>query len=369
MKSIIVDSSKDGWESKILVEQLKCQGIDSIVVPFFNSDTLYRFPCHTEPGTFLLYRDPYVRIKNPAKVLKFAIESNFGFVKQGKEYLVVSNLKTGSFDLAEEQWSIGASDSNPVSVYTVAHNRPEYLKLSLNSLIYSCSTKIPDIHILMSNPTPQVKDVCLTFHEMFRDKIKLYETKTNVALGGYNILMQLVGEKLFTIYEDDYILPASVRDYIPNWSGRFRDRLERKETGICSFECSVDNVPLHYTDYFSTRNPKIDHFVNFYSKESKQVIGTPLTTSLEIYTKNLVAPYYICPDGYLFSNFSSQLIDLKGYHIGWNMANERLGEPGNFARFETPQDSHTVYEYLENDHLKNVDIKLSDLGKHQRYTN
>jgi len=327
---VLYDPCETNYVTDLQIE-LAADGINTIAVP---RDRLV--PKDLPDIPFLLYTDPLMRISKTTEVCEFAARCGFKTVSSGnytvicrREHLLRehphSMLDHSHFRASNVVCKPIRPRTDAIPILMVVHKRHEYLPLTMNSLVYSLGDDFPNIpfHILMSKPSDEIKKLCLSYAEKYKN-IVLYETEQNVCGAGFNLLMQWLKPERFVIWEEDFILPQLTKELVPYWNRRFNNRLDYYT--LVGFSTSKINAPRSY----QSNMPK-----DLWSGH-KQLTGN----SLSIKTKDYISapkatPHYVTADGVLatvYDNVSFCMI--QGYHIGFNQ--EMDGYPGVFdpKRFE-----------------------------------
>lgn len=336
MKALIVsDSTK---EVEILSKQLNSLNFEPIIIPEYSLDYIknINFPV-------LFYRDPYTRIRKEKEIYDFLTNCGFQSVIYNKEIIAANNNfanQLNSFILNENPLHFEKPDVEPADILMVTHNRPEYLKLSLNALLYSLDDPKPKIHILMSDPSPSTVITALDFAEKNKNII-LYRSENNVALAGFNLLLQLVLPKVFTIWEDDFIIPQHAKFLMPNWNLRLVKRLD--EYDFSALSTSIQNCPWDlYSMYKITDNNKYAYHKWFNNIPNPPIIGTSVTIKTKTYVELARAPFFITGDGTLVENYKYSISSITGYHIGFNQEMDGFRKIGDYARFPEVENKQKV---------------------------
>lgn len=305
-------------------------------------------------GPFLYYETPYTRIAEPEKMFNLLNDNNFD--------KLLSNHPDISFDVmcGEEIRTIGYKSTNvftngvtgnvfrckdrltylaenkPLPILLVAHNRPLYLELTINSLVFSMGKYQSDIHLLMSAPTNEVKNVCRKLSDKYKN-ITLYHSDENVGFSGINMLNQILNPDKFIIWEDDYILPLATKFSFPLWNIKFGERLEYLD--LVSFIVSRDN-------YFSPirDNPEMPKHVWVGQNAYVAVIGAICAITSAKYRKLIKKSpnkWFTALDSGMMSLPRSNFT-ISGYHIGCNQEMDGFIANKFTDRFPIPQNKQKI---------------------------
>ena len=336
MKAIIISDSIE--EAIPLVSHLAEIKIQATVTPELDINVLPEEP-------FLFYRDPYQRIKNPNIILNFAQKCQFPAIYHEKEFVTLTKgfflgNVDGIFGLNENPVHFEKPKASPPDILMVTHNRPNYLRLSLNALLYALEEPLPKIHILLSAPCVHTAEVAKEFAQKYSN-IKIYQSDTNVAVAGFNMLLQWLVPEYFMIWEDDYIIPQHTKYLLPNWNLRLVERL--KWYDFAAFSTSTQNCPW---DLFYLFKPVVNNHTGhkwFNNIESPPIIGSSVTINAKKYVKLAAPPSYVTGDGTLVEKYKYSISSITGYHIGFNQEVDGYKKIGDYSRFPKVEDDQVVY--------------------------
>jgi hypothetical protein len=272
---IIYDGYGDSGAFEGLSQELISQGISYDVIPNLSRFEDWKKTVDLEKPV-LFYRNEFIRIKTPREVLLFHRENNsfpyttdtsWGFYQnislKPAEVFLSNNFKLESKNL----WSfifepenyfvdIARPDYEQVPIFVLAHNRPEYLKLTLNSLLHSTADQQNrKIVIIWNDATEEVKNLSLSY--LSKDKnIEFLDIYPNAKLAAINVALQVYRPRKFIYCEDDVIFPEPTRNYFPQWVTQFASRL--RDFDIVAWHYGTENVNiihglqrLHLPDYSS----------------------------------------------------------------------------------------------------------------------
>lgn len=260
---IIFDGYGDSGAFEELCSDLSSQEISYDVIPHLGEYENWK---KTVDGKrpVLFYRNEYMRIKNPSVALQkhrendcfpSMTDTSWGF------YQIVSfkpsdvNLRDGFKMESQNMWSfIYAPESylfdiarpkyEQVPIFVLAHSHPEYLKLTLNSLMHSTADQENrKIVIILNDATDEVKNLCLSY--LGRDRnIEFLEIYPNAKFAALNIAIQIYRPKKFIYCEDDVIFPETTRNYFPQWVTQFASRLN--DFDVVAWHYGIENVNIIY---------------------------------------------------------------------------------------------------------------------------
>jgi len=326
-----------------LKEELSAAGIELSADPLNNIYTL---------GTFYLYfRNPYIRYPNLKDLLELVRNvEDYPCVYSGKELVGItpSHLHEPAIHLNNFPVTYVPPNCNPVSILLYTHKRLDYLKLSLNSLLYSIENPdLSDITIFMSAPTPEVNSYVLKVAEQY-PLLTILRSPENVAFAAVNLYLQIRRPEKFVVFEEDYILPQHTKHVLPYWNHQFCHLLD--EYDVVNFQTSLENQCF---DFFNPlpRAPRMVPFSFEHSWETDKtkdihIIGSGFATKAKFYASfGNNPPFYVSGDGHVFSQAKKVCVSsIHGYHIGWNQEMDGHAKIGDPSRFPEPKPIQEVID-------------------------
>ena len=231
--------------------------------------------------------------------------------------------------------------TKPPHIFLLAHNRPTYLELTLNSLLFSLqpnAAKVP-ISLVLIDPSEGVLSVANSFlrnHPHLR-ALQVVEN-THMATPLFILqYLETINElpETFMVYEDDFILPSSVKNSYPNWPWWFAQRLAVHD--MVAWLPSMDNCPSSIKQYINQHILRIsrtsipgsrwlDNRENYHLAMSGNAVACN-TQRYRLSAKRSNLGYPVDTElSSLASNVSCPTI--FGYHIGWNQ------EQDGYAKLE-----------------------------------
>jgi len=298
------------------------------------------------PDTFYIYfRNPYIRYPRLKEFINHIKEvSDFPCAFSGRELIGLS-LKyknEAGFYLNDFPVKIEkpVKESIPIVLYT--HKRLDYLRLSLNSLLYSLwYDDLSNLTIFMSDPTPDLESYVLEVSQKY-PSISVYKSLNNVGVAALNMYLQIVRPERFVIFEEDFILPQYVRHILPYWNRQFNYLLDTYDT--VNFQTSIENQCF---DLFISRTETVKRPTVFsYSpawetnkSTESHITGNGFAVKTKFYASCGVdnPPHYLRGDGYVLSKAEKICVSgIHGYHIGWNQEMDGYPRIGDWSRFPTP---------------------------------
>lgn len=298
--------------------------------------------------TLFIY-DNYCVPKNARLFYDFMLDRNFRELYVNENLLGYNPGGEGSFFISVGEMEIlPAHSEDTMDICIYVHNRKDFFKLSLDSLLYATKETPVIIHVFMSRPTDDVKNYC----ESLGKSISLYSTENNIAYGCFNLFLQHVKPDAFIVFEDDFILPQKTKHLFPHWPSRIkRSLLDNKATSL-HFETSIENLPYDFINRPKQHqvDPKIHH--NYLSTTpggtEPRITGNGMALLTDNYLKysELKPPFYITPDGDVARNSTSlYTLGITGYHLGFNQEMHVNQLYTDHSRFPQPNDEQRLYDY------------------------
>lgn len=319
------------------------------ILEYDNLDSLDENFKNLEDIPYLIFFNISYRIFNLNDVLIFIKENKFQRVSLNRNLLYF--VKDDTFKVSKDSICIDEKDKNNIMfdisnantyfikpvldelprIICYTHHRSTYLRLTLNSLMYSLEhcPEIP-VTIVLNDPTQDTLHVALEFGARYK-QIDILKTNVNVAFAAVNIAVQWYRPKYIIIAEDDFILNSSVKTLYPTWAYDFCYRLNHFE--MVGWRASFDNIPCNalYTWLKPENKTQIGWFnykpygypimaqllalkTDFWlSCIDNSLSKTPLDIHLLMKTKNISSPYTV------------------GYHIGFNQEMDNFNIDKRFA--------------------------------------
>jgi len=190
---------------------------------------------------FLYYRNPYLRFDKEKEILQFHHNNDFPFIQTQDEEIISVNPASKAvteFNLNDRTYLHNPS-IEPLPILLGTHQRPLYLELTLNSLIYN-TKHIPDqkIYIVASAPDDKTKEIITRFMSD-NENINTVLVEENIGYGLTNFGAKFYKLKKFIHFEDDGILPDSTCHLLPYWTKQLNYRTQT--AGLVGFRISEQN--------------------------------------------------------------------------------------------------------------------------------
>jgi len=295
---------------------------------------------------FILLRESVDRIENIPAVINFHRKNpSFAMIKDQQGEILSINPAlvelSGALPSVNDSSKIFSATNarlvkkllptKPPHIIVLSHNRDIYLTLTLNSLLFSLQPHISDVPITLalSNPTEAVIECAKRFQATYPSiEVLIISENTHMATPLYILQYLEIAERLpetFMIFEDDFILPSSVKDLYPNWPWWFALRL--KTNDMVAWLPSFDNCPTAVNNYIDQHNITINRNIIPGSRWLTNQNNLHLALSGNAVACN-TALYKLCAKrsnfGYPVDTELSALVanascpTIFGYHIGWN---------------------------------------------------
>jgi hypothetical protein len=371
MQALIVRDYFDCKESyedlKIFLKDFKIYEINSIR----NFEEIKNLLDSDKPCLFFL--NVFVRFSNHLMLYDFHSENNFSCIMAGETIISFIPSKTklndkknyivcpgNIFRTTNVNIITKILDRPPVDIFMLTYGRNDYLKITLNSLIYNIDTKC-NIKIGLNTDDSESERILKEYQNKY-PFIEVIKFSSNTVLSGYNLLYQIFKPDRFIIMEDDFILPGTFKSYYPNWINQFVDRLDYFD--VVAAGATLDNSPYDWALERNVLNGYIPgdwEIVNDLNK--KFLMGQLFSIKSEFFLK-IIKKYYIKNE---ISNTKKYLTptdkeiyaeskkicspSLRGYHIGWNEYQDGLKK--SYDKYLKPSNNYQA-KSLKN--LKEYDL-------------
>jgi hypothetical protein len=350
----------------VLSEKYECQkrlafikskfyqnGLNCIVIQdIWEMEKLIPFLYSIGDSPFLFLKSPWEWIEKPKEVLEFHA-SNTGFesvvVSDDLVTYIPSRVTVFRDTLInfkqlynQEFYNFYAKNSQKVidkpkyapHIFLTTHNRHTYLELTLNSILFNICESTP-ITLLLNEPTEEVYKTALKFAQ--KRQIEILHIEKNSFYSSINLAVQWHNPETFMVFEDDFILPSTAKEYYPNWEYHFARRLQ--EFDLVGWSPLLDNGPTFH------RLPRIESkpFGQWYygnKKEKPLLLGNALMIRKNFWLESLKSmiesgdenKWHTPLDHTLHKNANRYCMpSLRGYHIGWNQSLDyNFKTPTNF---------------------------------------
>ena len=317
---IKADTLEDPEVLQNLTQRLATQGITSV---FTDKD----WKEIIDPAPVLYFRNPYLRYTDELQVIKYHHEHpETPYIAADGEIISVNNIATGPNSFrANRRITYYKPAISPLPILMGTHQRPLYLKLTLNSLLYSIRA-IPEqkIYIVMSQPDEETKKIVTeTLKEYPQVEAVLSEENLRYAFANFG--SKFYNLQKFIHHEDDGILPQNLEYFIPFWTQQLHHR--HNTANLVTFRIFEGNwTTTFHKSEFLARSEQIqipNKILWHYSKPTFKTIvpigGMGMVIDSETMYKDFKPPSYNNSDhGVYFSSKIICIVNIPIYHIGAN---------------------------------------------------
>lgn len=239
-------------------------------------------------------------------------------------------------------------DCKPPAIFVLAHMRADYLKLSLNSLLYSIDRSVP-VYIFLNGEHHATRHVAMEFAYQ-HPNVDCIQIPTNIHHSAVNLAIQWANPESFIIWEDDFILPPITKTLFPNWPYLFVDRL--KHFDLVGWAPITENIPdwrdklgnmfprkdYAYYEWYESGSERYDPWIE--STQKPLLLGQAVAMTREFWNRTEKrSPWYVPLDTELHSAAKTYCVPgLRGYHIGWNYKMDGY----KTTNASTPELKHTI---------------------------
>lgn len=328
---IVYDGYGDSGAFQELQRELNQYGLSYDVIASLSQYEDWKSKATPQPVLF--YRNEFMRIREPREVLEFhrqnsgfpaTVDTSWGFYQNisinPSQYKLVDGYKLETTNL----WSfiygvenrfvdIARPKYEQVPIFVLAHNRPEYLALTLNSLLYSTADQENrKIVVMLNSATPEVKKLALGYLD---NGIEFLEISPNAKFSSLNVALQVYRPKKFIYCEDDVIFPETTRNYFPQWVTQFASRLS--DFDVVAWHYGIENVNVVY-GLQRLHLPDHSQWLKVREHAGLTIGGQCFCTSFDYYASKANESNNWTPvdkDLFLGKGYSPSL---RLYHLGFN---------------------------------------------------
>ena len=223
-------------------------------------------------------------------------------------------------------------------IIVFSHNRPLYLRQTIESLIYSLKGDKSNIVLVIQDPDPD------TLAYAGKSGLEVLETKDNCIFAGMTIAIRWFNPTTVSIVQDDQIFPPMTRVRYPNWPYMFEGMLDRCD--VVLFNMSLINLPCEpcFPIHQATRvDDKFEYFDNP-ATEPPVYLFQPCTMTTAFWNQCYDPGCKCAVDSTILTN-AKRLIrtKLEVLHIGWNRDMNGYNTQKEWAQgFQLPFEKTTV---------------------------
>jgi len=370
---IVYDGYGDSGAFEELSNELKSSGLMFDTITHLGEYDDWKKGLKNPNTPVLFYRNEFIRIKSPKEYLDyhrqnpnspFTTDTSWGFyqpvslnpshvqIKDGfKPYS--DNFFSLLYRSSDYVLTIAKPQYEQVPIFVLAHNRPEYLKLTLNSLLYSTEDlENRKIVVILNDATTEVRNLCFSYLD--RD-LEFLEISPNAKFAALNVALQVYKPKKFIYCEDDVIFPETTRNYFPQWVTQFASRLHQFD--MVAWHYGVENVNVIYGLQRLNLN---DHsrWLHVDEHPGLTIGGQCFCTTYDYYSKVATKENDWTPTDKLLFQGKSYSPSLRLYHLG---ANHRMDYPNKIidgSTFRVTSDRYTAKKLLTGERFS---VHLADI--------
>jgi len=292
----------------------------------------YKEIAHSEP--FIYYRNPYLRywITNGSKNLETQILDHHAN-HLGTSYITTyegevcsydpTNKAGYSFNLAQVKATCYEPEIEPLPVLLGTHNRPLYLRLTLNSLLYSLKSIRQKIYVIVSDPCEETLEVVKDI--LNKDpRISAVRCDKNLKYAFANFGTKFYGIDKFLHHEDDGILPENFFYHVPFWTSQLNHRSKDGNLVVTRIFEGNWTSDFHRSKFVmcSTRMRIPDDLWHYFTPEPRLIIpmgGMGMVIDSKKSYRDFKAPGFHTSDHNLYHDSNQMcMLNVPIYHIGAN---------------------------------------------------
>ena len=315
----------DPHENPEVTESLYKRLTDQGIAPFF-VEKEYREIIETKP--FLYFRNSYLRLTQELDILKYHHDHpEIPYLIVDHEIISINPSAKGQnpFRINNKSVSLFQPSIKPLPILLGTHQRPIYLKLTLNSLLYSIR-HFPEqkIYIVLSQPDEETR---LIVQDLVKNnpKVEAVISDDNLKYAFANFGSKFYSLEKFIHHEDDGIIPQNLEYFIPFWTQQLHYR--HSTAPLVTFRISESNwtTAFHKSDFLA-RSEKIqipDKTLWYCMKPALKTIvpmgGMGMVIDSRASYRDFKPPSYNSSDHDIYYQSSAVcLANIPIYHIGAN---------------------------------------------------
>ncbi|MDB4330125.1 hypothetical protein N9948_00135 [bacterium] len=293
---------------------------------------------------------PNIYVRYPITILKELNKDNgFDYIKTGNNIIsfkpkAIKISRDGVY-VPEGSNAIFFTLTNPKEIITYrkptnlevprifiySHNRDSYLKMTLNSLLYSLEDcpEVP-VTIILNSPTSEVEEVSRSFMDKY-SQVDVLKVDQNIAYYAPNIGIQWYENKKCIIIEDDFLFPAAVRNLYPMWPYQFSYRLDN---GVDYVSCRVSFLNIPYSMYEDWAPHSYSQRVGWKyadKNDSPRIMAQCYALNSSFYIDVSKNNETVVDRTYIENSRKIAIPNIIGYHIGWNQVQDGYYNYTNWA--------------------------------------
>jgi hypothetical protein len=280
-----------------------------------------------DPEPFLYFRNPYLRFSDELSIIHYHYQHrDIPFIAAEGEVISVSSTAKGNYCFGVDR-KIGFFRPSiaPLPILMGTHQRPLYLKLTLNSLLHSIR-HIPDqkIYIVVSQPddeTSKIIEEVLANHQ----QVEAVLSEKNLKYAFANFGSKFFQLPKFVHHEDDGIIPENLGYFVPYWTQQLNYRSTTAD--LVTFRIFEGNwTSAFHKSEFLARSQLLQipsGTLWHYSRPAQRTIvpmgGMGMVINSETMYRDFKSPTYNNSDhNVYFAANAVCLVNVPIYHIGAN---------------------------------------------------
>lgn len=301
---------------------------------------------------FLFYPESTYRIEHPKSVLTFHRKNtDFGLLQTSSGIPLSINptkvlVKNDRPETENDSLIFTTSNISverkllpvtPPHIILIGHNREDYLRLTLNSLLFSLAENVSLVPLTLAlvSPSSRVVDVAKQF-KLLHPHIQMLRIEDNTHMATPRFVIKYletcdIFPESILVMEDDFILPSTAKIHYHNWPWWFALRLQHSD--LVAWIPSLENCPEAVQKHINrhklniTRNSDGSRWLSKTNNFNLAAGGSAVAVKTETYaicTQRSAFGYPVDTElEALAANISGPT--LFGYHIGWNQEQDGYG--------------------------------------------
>lgn len=326
-----------------------------------------------DPSPFLYYRNPYIRFDNELELIKFHTEnSNLRrLMTIDREIISANPFSELSYDYRVNSGTyLYEPKDEPLPILMGVHRRPEYLKFTLNSLLYSLQSKRQKLYIVLSDSDTETTEIIKNTIENSDIHVEAVVSNNNLFYGFVNFGAKFFGlNKKIILFDEDVIVPENLKYHIPFWTSQFNYRATTAD--LVALKVSKENYTVGTLQWLPKPVITIPENNRWYYSKIKianplPIGGMGMAIECNKHLKDFKEPEYGTSDSEFCKNSRNICIaNVAVYHIG---VNEKMDYPAYYKN--KPMVNRNVNRYQEGINLitgetKTIDMQL-DWAEHKK---
>jgi len=257
----------------------------------------------------------------------------------------------------------------PLPILVGTHRRPEYLKFTLNSILYSLQSRRQKVYVVLSGSDEETKQVVRNAIQHSPIHIEAVVSDNNLFYAWVNFIAKFFEVDKGVLFDEDVIVPENLKYYFPFWTSQFNYRLTTAD--IAALKISKENYTENTLKWLSKPVIDIPDTTKWYYSKTKTerplpIGGMGMAITCDKHLRDFKAPQYGSSDS-VFCGFSKNICiaNVPLYHIG---VNEIMDYPEYFKNKSYVYrniDRHQTGTNLITGETKIIDMQL-DWAEHKK---